>query len=94
MNLELGRLLVVNYSSPATERTESLSFIFDGGILEPELIAQIRLPHVELESFRFVAVRELSVTLISTLARRVICALNALEAGETWYREDGVKTHP
>ena len=93
LNLEPGRLLVVNYGSPSMERTESLSFIFDGGILEPELIAQIRLPNIELESFRFVLVKELPRLLIVDLARRVICALDALEAGETWYLEDGVKTH-
>ena len=92
LNLELGRLLVMNYSSPSTERTESLSFIFDGGILEPELIAQIRLPRSELEPFRFVAVKELPTLLISASARRVICAFDALEAGETWYLEDGVRT--
>ena len=93
LNLELGRLLVVNYSSASPERTESLSFIFDGGILEPEVIAQIRLPKSELESFRFVAVKELHGLLIFTVARRLQCAINALEAGETWYLEDGVKTH-
>ncbi len=91
LTLEPRRLLVVNYLSPTVDRTESLSFIFDGGILEPDRIAQIRLPPAELEWFRFIAPTELLRLLVQRLARRMSAALEALKMGETWYLEDGIR---
>jgi 8-oxo-dGTP diphosphatase len=87
--LEPGRLLVVDYTTATDTKTEALHFIFDGGRLEPHQVAAIRLPADELEWFRFVPRRNLETLMTPSLATRLSGAWEALEAGETWYLEDG-----
>ena len=87
------RLLVMDYVPATDERPDALIFIFDGGVLEPTDIARIRLPPTELEAWQFVLASELPALMLPRMARRLQCALGALTAGETWYLEDGVKTH-
>jgi 8-oxo-dGTP pyrophosphatase MutT (NUDIX family) len=47
-----GRLLVTDWVPPAPERTEGLMLVFDGGIVTPEQIEQIRLPAGDLSGGR------------------------------------------
>lgn len=95
LGLELTpqRLLVMDYLTATDERPDALIFIFDGGVLEPTDIARIQLPPTELEAWQFVSPSKLPAIMLPRMARRLQCALDALEAGETWYLEDGVKTH-
>ncbi len=85
------RLLVMEHLSATDERPDALIFVFDGGILEPQQIAQIRLPADELEAWQFVPPSNLPTLLLPRMARRLQCAIGALTAGETWYLEDGVR---
>ena len=87
------RLLVMDYLTATEERLDALIFVFDGGVLDADDIARIRLPPTELEAWQFVPPPKLPVLLLPRMARRLKCALDALEAGETWYLEDGAKTH-
>ena len=94
LGLELTpqRLLVMDYLTSTQERPDALIFVFDGGVLDADAIARIRLPPTELEAWQFVPPSALPAIMLPRMARRLQCALNALEAEETWYLEDGVRT--
>ena len=47
-----GRLLVIDYQHPEPDRTESMMFVFDGGVADSVLAEKIRLPPDELRSHR------------------------------------------
>jgi 8-oxo-dGTP pyrophosphatase MutT (NUDIX family) len=85
---EVGRLLCLEWQGPEPDRTESLMFVYDGGVLADP--SRIRLPADELASFRFVEPDELDALLVERLARRVRAALSALADGSVAELEDGV----
>lgn len=64
INEELGisvktyKLLCMDYTSVTEDRSESLQFLFFGGVLTPEQITIISLPADELSEFRFVSVED------------------------------------
>lgn len=76
LELLLGRLLVVEWQGPEPERTESLMFLYDGGVVEKQVIS---LPADELRSYAFVAPENLDQYLAERLARRIRAALVALD---------------
>jgi hypothetical protein len=58
-------------------------------VFSPAQVAEIRLPHDELERFDFVPPDELASVLIPRLARRVLACLSLHGPGGV-YLEDGV----
>lgn len=96
LGLELTpqRLLVMDYLTATSERPDALIFVFDGGVLNTDQVARIQLPPTELEAWQFVPPSALPAIMLPRMARRLQCAISALKTGETWYLEDGVKTHP
>jgi hypothetical protein len=48
MRVPLGRLLVVDWVPPRTDRTEGVMFVYDGGTLDKQRTADIYLPAAEL----------------------------------------------
>ena len=68
---EIGRLLVVDYQSRVGVKTESLMFVFDGGVLSEEDIASIQLQEVELDGFEFFSLDALPDAMSDTLRKRV-----------------------
>jgi len=82
------RLLLVDYSAESVDKTESLAFIFDGGLLTAEEIARIRLPEDELRGFEFVDVGQVDGRANQRLAKRVRMAVAAREIGQIYYLED------
>ncbi len=90
LNLEvnIGRLLVVDYTSENEYYTEALMWVFDGGILSDAQILSIKLPASELESYRFVDVQTLSEFLIPRAARRLEQTFHALQNNQTLYLEN------
>ena len=82
------RLLSVDFTGETKQRTESLSFIFDGGVLSDEEIAAIRLPEEELSEYRLLAAVEALTLLNRRLRRRVRRCLAARLAGTTLYLEE------
>ena len=88
LTLEIGHLLVVNYNAKDGERTESLMFIFNGGILTPAQIDSIHLGQDELSEFRFFDAQSLPVEMSSKLRNRVKMALNQVEKGHGIYMEN------
>jgi len=93
IDLEVGRLLVVDWATGNTEEPEGrIRFVFDGGTLSDARLDTIELPPDELESWACVPVDDLFVMLSGVLSRRVAAALDARAAGETWYLENGNRT--
>lgn len=74
---KITKLLCVDYQDPLGEKSESLMFIFDGGILSVDEIGSIRLDSKEISEFRFVTEDDALNLLIPVLARRVQQALSA-----------------
>lgn len=82
LRLEIGRLLCVDYSGETAKRTESIHFIFDGGVLTPQQIEAIRLPAEELSEYRFLRPEAALRLLNKRLRRRVRACLRVLHGTE------------
>ena len=67
----LTKLLCVDYQDPYDIITESLMFIFDGGILSDDEIKSIKFDGKELIEFKLVTIEEASELLSPVLARRI-----------------------
>jgi 8-oxo-dGTP diphosphatase len=71
----VGRMLCMEWQGPEPDRTESLMFLYDGGVIDE---GEIRLAAHELRDHRFVAEVDLHQYLTERLARRMGAALMAL----------------
>jgi ADP-ribose pyrophosphatase YjhB (NUDIX family) len=73
----VGRMLCIEWQGVEPDRSESLMFIYDGGVLvaPPAFI----LPEAELNSYRFIEPAGLDDLMAPRGARRVRAALIALE---------------
>lgn len=92
LDIPVGPLICVDYSSGGGEKDESLQFIFYGGTLDDESIRQITLDEKEIAEFRFAAPSE-AVELFGgegrSFARRARRAFEAFRKREAVYLEDG-----
>ena len=86
---EIGPLLTVDYNHNTENSTESLIFLFDGGILSAEQIAQIRLPADELLSYRFFPPDRLPEALPPALRWRILQTVAQREQSGAVYLENG-----
>lgn len=86
LTLSLGRMLCMEWQGPEPDRTESLMFIYDGGIADDRLI---RLATDELAGYGFVAAPDLDGYLRPRLARRMRAALVGLDEGRLVEMEHG-----
>jgi 8-oxo-dGTP diphosphatase len=84
-----GRLLVVDWVPPRPDRTEGLMMVFDGGVLTPPQIEQIRLPVDELRSWAWCTEQQAGKRLSELLARRISAAVRARAEGTMVYLENG-----
>ncbi|MDT7539617.1 MAG: hypothetical protein QOI82_3202 [Actinomycetota bacterium] len=82
----VGRLLCIEWQGPEPERTESLMFIYDGGVLGDRAV---QLPDEELSAYAFVSEPDLDTFMVPRLARRVRAALLALDEGRVVELEHG-----
>jgi 8-oxo-dGTP diphosphatase len=91
LNIEtpLDKLLCVEYLSEDTQQTESVQFVFYGGLITASQISTITLPKPELSEYRF-STREEALQLLSCkLAKRLPYCFQALKENTTLYIEDG-----
>jgi 8-oxo-dGTP diphosphatase len=88
----VGELLVVDYNYPAGAKTESLMFIFSGGVLSSQEIASIRLRTEELSEWRFFAPSALPLEMTPTLRERILAAWRQAAGTGGVYLED--QQHP
>lgn len=84
----IGRLLAMDWAPSAGEGDKVL-YLFDGGMLTPELVAGITLQPEELVSHRFFAPAQIEQHTIPRLARRIHAALTARANGTSAYLEHG-----
>ncbi|MEO6061271.1 MAG: NUDIX hydrolase [Thermoflexales bacterium] len=83
----IGRLLCVEYLPREGPKTETVQWIFDGGVLNAAQIAAISLQAGELSAYRFVPPGEAPRLLNRSLSRRVSHALRVLASGGDVYLE-------
>lgn len=83
-----GRLLVIDYQHAESQRTESLMFIFDGGVLDEAERDKLNLADEELISYAFVEPAELGSLTSARLAQRVQHALGVASWAGVAYLED------
>jgi 8-oxo-dGTP diphosphatase len=91
LNIEtpLDKLLCIEHLSDDTQQTESVQFVFYGGLIPASQLPSIVLPVPELSEYRF-SIREEALQLLSCkLAKRLPYCLQALEDNVTFYLEDG-----
>ncbi|MFF5563757.1 NUDIX domain-containing protein [Streptomyces sp. NPDC012623] len=80
LDIEPGTLLTVDWVQ-GEARPPVASYLYDGGVLSEERLAAIVLQEDELLSWRLVEPSEVPAWLPGSLGRRVLIALDALEAG-------------
>lgn len=89
LDLHAGRLLCVDWVSPHGPWDDSLMFIFDGGTLTGQQIADLKVHDGELCGYEFCTVDTAATRLRPSMTRRVAEALRALTTAETRYLQDG-----
>lgn len=82
------RLLCLEYQSAHSTGTESLQFIFYGGVLSEQEIASIQLQSEEIEEYRFCSRAEALCLLASKLAERMRFGFQALDENRVIYLEN------
>lgn len=90
LKLEISphRLLSVSYRPESDQATESLTFIFYGGVLGVEEIVKIQLPENELSEYRFVQPTKIDSFLVNKRAIwRIRKSLEVWDTEQTLYLE-------
>lgn len=85
---KIGDLLVVDYNSQNNEKTKSLMFIFDGGLLTSPEIESIQLRRDELSEFGFFTTKTLPIEMTTSLRKRVLVAWRETTKGKGIYTEN------
>lgn len=90
-----GCLLVVDHQAAQPERTESVQFVFDGGVMREASSRRITLPADELRSWRFANPEALGELASPPMARRLRHAIAVADGGtDDLYLEDGYPPGP
>lgn len=88
LQLNIGSLLVVDYNEASETKTESLMFIFDGGVLTQAKIERVQLQTEELEDYHFFAQSQLPETMSHSLKSRILIAWHQLTQNSAIYAEN------
>jgi ADP-ribose pyrophosphatase YjhB (NUDIX family) len=80
LDIEPGRLLAIDWVI-GVGRPPLASYLYDGGVLDEERLAAVRLQEEELDSWKLVTADEIGSYLAPAAAHRVHAALAALAAG-------------
>lgn len=89
LDVELGRLLVVDWVGPSAGKIEGLLFVYDGGSLTREQSDAVTLPPEELRDWAWCADEVLPERLPDFMLPRIRAALHARHHGATQYLERG-----
>ena len=85
---EIGKLLVVDYNSRTEEKTESLMFIFYGGVISKTDIARIRVQSSEISEYGFFARETLPMEMSVSLKNRILAAWERISDRCSGYLEN------
>jgi 8-oxo-dGTP diphosphatase len=89
LDLHVGELLCVDWVSPHGPWDDLLAFVFDGGKLTDDQIADLKLVDGELGAFEFCTEGQAQHRLRPYVWRRIALALDALKTGHVRYLRDG-----
>jgi 8-oxo-dGTP diphosphatase len=89
LDVEVGRLIGVDWIPERPPKPESLLFVFDGGRLTPEHASRITLPASELSEHCFVSLDDSQGLVTDRMFRRLTAITEVLYTGATLYFEDG-----
>ena len=92
IEIEVGRLLVVDWLPVRPPKTEGVMILFDGGVLTDAVTRRFVLPADELMAWRFFARSEVGQVLPEHVVRRLRLAIDLLATGgPAEYLEHGSK---
>ncbi|MGH3648140.1 MAG: NUDIX domain-containing protein [Micromonosporaceae bacterium] len=89
LDIQIGELLCVDWVSPHGPWDDLLAFVFDGGQLNDDQVANLRVLDDELATFELCVEEEARRRLRPHVWRRVSVALDALKTGRNRYLQDG-----
>ncbi|MET8997142.1 NUDIX hydrolase [Amycolatopsis sp. NPDC004169] len=90
LDLVPGQLLVVDWVPPQPDGRPALeNHVFDGGVLDEDLIASLRVDNHELKRLKFATRDETARMLRDHLARRVAACLDIVDTSQSLYLENG-----
>lgn len=88
LSRQIDRLLVVDWA-PSDKEGDKILFVFDGGPLTHDELAQVTLQHDELSNAEFFSDDGLSRVLNERLSKRIHEAIHAYGSGDVRYLEHG-----
>lgn len=88
-DIQVGKLLCVDWVSPHGPWDDLLSFIFDGGTLDDHTIAGLQIMDNELRAYEFCDQGHARERLRPYVWRRVQAAFEAIATGQARYLQDG-----
>ncbi|ACU35059.1 NUDIX domain-containing protein [Actinosynnema mirum] len=91
LSLPLGTLLVIDYVPTEEPMPEGLAFVFDGGTISDDEVAELELTDPEIRSVGLFTLDEARPLIDPVLAGRISAALHAIATGTLVYCESG---HP
>lgn len=89
IEIEVGRLLVIDWVSPHGPWDDLLSLVFDSSQLTAEQISTIQFRDAEISAFEFCDRGQVEKRLRPYVWRRISVALDAQETMQTHYLVDG-----
>lgn len=85
--VNIGHLLEIAWIGPHGPWDDQLVFTFDGGILAPSAIEELRIVDSEISEFRFFSTRGASRLLRRDVAQRLMRAVDSLRTHHVSYTE-------
>jgi len=89
LEAQIGGLLCVDWVSPHDPWDDLVAFVFDGGVLDEDMITGLRLTDDELDAFEFCDEGQAKERLRPYIWRRASVALETLTTGRARYLQDG-----
>lgn len=89
LDVEIGRLIGVDWVPERPPKPEMLLFMFDGGRLSAEQVLRIVLPTDELSEHRFVSLDDAEGLVTDRMLGRLKAAIPAMSSRATLYFEEG-----
>jgi ADP-ribose pyrophosphatase YjhB (NUDIX family) len=86
----IGRLLAADWA-PHPDEGDKILFVFDGGQLSPECVAQLKPDPAEIAEYAYHDPALIGQLLIPRLARRIAAAVAARRVAQTIYLEHGAE---
>jgi 8-oxo-dGTP pyrophosphatase MutT (NUDIX family) len=87
LTITAGRILVLDWIGPHGPWDDQLVFVFDGGTLTGEQLANVRVVDPEISEFAMLEAEEAARRLRPDMAQRLSRARHALSSGATDYSE-------